>query len=248
MSIGGTECQSICLCCRGSERRGCGVRVGGWRCGRCRRPRPVRCRRVRMPGLYQGRGSPSRDCLFEALSPVFGCGGKLLTRRCQSSAPGCCSRGRRVVGGFARQTKFHQLLHGGQAARRLAGSFVPPRDTGRMWSTCVASVRQPSARIWHRRASRVRIIRRTVDGRFGRGVLVCQRCISPHLLHGVGSGVSAQDQRENFMSVFEAFMGTAPSSVDSRGVVFQAASAGWLIVSNSIGVRRASRRCRRRRW
>lgn len=37
-------------------------------------------------------------------------------------------------------------------------------------------------------------------------------------------------------------VGTAPALVDSRGVVVQAASAGWFIVSNSIGVMRPSPR------
>lgn len=43
--------------------------------------------------------------------------------------------------------------------------------------------------------------------------------------------------------------GTAPSSVDSRGVNFQAAVAtGVWSSSNSIGVSLPSARCRRRRW
>jgi len=42
--------------------------------------------------------------------------------------------------------------------------------------------------------------------------------------------------------------GTAPSSVDSRGGWVQAASAGWLSVSNSMGVSLPRRRWRRRRW
>ena len=41
-------------------------------------------------------------------------------------------------------------------------------------------------------------------------------------------------------------LGTAPGFVDS-GVVVQAACAAWLMVSYSMGVRRPSRRCRRRR-
>jgi hypothetical protein len=43
-------------------------------------------------------------------------------------------------------------------------------------------------------------------------------------------------------------VGTAPGLADSGGWVDQAACTAWLIVSYSMGVRRPSRCCRRRRW
>ena len=91
---------------------------------------------------------------------VGGCGCGVCARGDQRSS-GVCHQSRDGVSLMLvsmRTSRLRWLLHGLQAARRLAGSnHAPPSRQGMMWSASLAVPVHRSPRIWHIRLSRRRM-------------------------------------------------------------------------------------------